>query len=64
MYSYLLPILNISLLSNQLVGILVKDIAFGAGGLRFDSRAAEIGRGVDNVLPPLRRLFAAALPKR
>ena len=39
-------------------GVVGKDI--GAGGLGFDSWASEIGRNIDNGLPPVRRFLEAA----
>ena len=45
------------------IGVVVIDIAIGAGGLGFDSRAAQIGRNVANVAPPLRGFFGAVLPR-
>ena len=36
---------------------MVKDIVIGAVGLGFDSRASQIGHGVVNGSPPLRRFF-------
>ena len=35
----------------------------GAGGLRFDYRAGQIGRSVVNGSPPLRCFFGAVLPE-
>ena len=37
----------------------VKGNAIGAGGLGFDSRAAQTGHSVDSGSPPLRRFFGA-----
>ena len=42
----------------------VKDIAIGAGGLGFDSRAGQIGHSVANILPSLLRFFGAVLSRR
>ena len=36
------------------------DIGIGAGGPEFESQAGQIGRSVNNGLPPLRRFFASA----
>ena len=38
-------------------GVVLKDIAIGAGGLRFDSRVSQIEHSVANDSPPLQRFF-------
>ena len=45
---------------NRLVGVVIENIALGAVGLGFDSRAGQIAYR----LLPLRRFFGAVLPKR
>ena len=49
---------------NRPVGVVVKDVLIGAGGVGFDSRASQIGLGVANGSPSLPRFFGAALPRR
>ena len=44
---------------NQPVGVGVKDVAIGAGGRGFDSRAGQIGHCVTNGSPPLQRFCVA-----
>ena len=44
--------------------VVAEDIAIGARGLGFDSRAVLIGHSVANGSPLLRRLFRAVLPWR
>ena len=43
---------------------MVKDIAIGAGGSGFDSRAGQIRHNAANGSPPLQRFFGAVLPRR
>ena len=45
-------------------GTAVRDIAIGAGGVRFEFRVGQIGHSVVNGSPPLRRFFGAVLPRR
>ena len=42
----------------------MEDIAIGAEDLEIDFRAGQIGQGVANGLPPLRRFFGVVLPRR
>ena len=44
--------------------MVVRDVAFGAGGFGFDSRADQIGHNAVNGSPPPRRSFGAVLPRR
>ena len=44
--------------------VVFKHTENGVGGPRFYSRVSEIGRGVANSSPPLRRLFEAVLMPR
>ena len=46
------------------IDLAVQDIAIGAGGHNFDSRAGQIGSSVANGLPPLRCFFGPILPRR
>ena len=41
---------------------MIKDIAIGAGGLGFDSRAGQIRHTVADGSPALQRFFEAVLP--
>ena len=43
---------------------MVKDIAVDMGSLGFDSLAGQIAHSIANCSPPLRRFFAAMLPRR
>ena len=49
---------------NRQVGVMVKDIAIGARGPGFCSRARQIGHIVANGSPPLRCFFGAVLSRR
>ena len=46
------------------VGVVVKDIAIGAGSVGFDSWAGQIGHIVAKVSPTLQYFFGAVLPSR
>ena len=46
------------------IGVVVKNIATGAEGLRFISRAGQFGHGIAMDSPPLGFFFVAALPRR
>ena len=52
---------RVYLVFNKPVGIVVKDIAVGIGGLRFDSLAGQIAHSVANGWPPLRPVFGILL---
>ena len=47
---------------DQVVGVVIDDIAISAGGLWFDSRADQIGHSVAKGSLLQRRFFGAALP--
>ena len=48
----------------DIFGVVVKDIAIGAGGIGFDYRAGEVGFSVTNDSTPLLCFIGAVLPKR
>ena len=65
MYFSLLTFIRINGFAlDQPVGVVVKHIAIGAGGLGFDFRPGKIGHIVANDSPPLQGLFGAVLPRR
>ena len=48
----------------QLWQVSTVDMAIGAGGLGFDSRADQIRHSVANCSPSLQRFFVAVFPNR
>ena len=47
---------------DQLVGVVGKDIAIGAGGVGFDSWIGQIGHNVAKISPKLQYFIEAVLP--
>ena len=50
--------------SHRLVGVVVKEIALGGEGLKFDSGAGQIVQSVTNGSPPLQCFCGAVLCRR